>query len=126
MAQGAGMKIVINAANGGFGLSQEAYELLISEHKIPVFVERSWLEDDSAAPDIPAIIKGSDPDYYWSYWFVDHRDDPRLVAVVEQLGERANDRLAQLKVVEIPDDVEWELHEYAGNEHIAEKHRTWR
>lgn len=30
-----------------------------------------------------------------------------------------------IKIVDIPDDVEWELCEYDGIEHIAEKHRTW-
>jgi len=30
-----------------------------------------------------------------------------------------------LKVVEIPDDVEWRIHDYDGAEHVYEKHRTW-
>jgi len=30
-----------------------------------------------------------------------------------------------LKVVEIPDDVEWNVQEYDGNEWVAEKHRIW-
>jgi hypothetical protein len=33
--------------------------------------------------------------------------------------------LAELKVVESPDDVEWEIEEYDGIEWIAEVHRTW-
>jgi hypothetical protein len=28
-------------------------------------------------------------------------------------------------VIEIPDDVEWEVEEYDGLEWVAEKHRTW-
>ncbi len=31
-----------------------------------------------------------------------------------------------MQIVEIPDDVDWEVMEYDGMEHIAEKHRTWR
>ncbi len=54
------------------------------------------------------------------------RDDPRLVAIVEQLGHLANGFCAELKVVEIPDDVDWGIHDYDGQEHIYEKHRTWR
>ena len=60
--------------------------------------------------------------------FYDHdvaRDDPYLVATVEELGAAANGRHANLKVVEIPADVEWEIDEYDGMEHVAEKHRTW-
>jgi hypothetical protein len=53
------------------------------------------------------------------------RDDPYLVAVVEELGDRANGRHAELKIVEIPAEVDWEITEYDGNEAIAEKHRTW-
>lgn len=53
------------------------------------------------------------------------RNDPDLVAVVETLGKLANGRCAELRVVEIPDGVEYEIEEYDGNEHIAERHRTW-
>jgi hypothetical protein len=54
------------------------------------------------------------------------RDDENLIKVVEKLGEEANTRFSTLKIIEIPDDVEWEIEEYDGLEHIAEKHRTWR
>ena len=30
-----------------------------------------------------------------------------------------------LKIIEIPDDVDWIIEEYDGNEWVAEKHRTW-
>jgi hypothetical protein len=53
------------------------------------------------------------------------RDDPILIQVVEELGETANGRCASLKIVEIPNDVEWTIGEYDGQEWIAEKHRTW-
>lgn len=53
------------------------------------------------------------------------RDDPALVRVVEELGPKAGGMCAKLRVVEVPDGVEWQIEEYDGNEHIAEKHRTW-
>lgn len=53
------------------------------------------------------------------------RADKVLVSVVEELGDKANGRCADLKVVEIPDGVEYEIDEYDGLEHVAEKHRTW-
>lgn len=53
------------------------------------------------------------------------RNDPLLVAAVEALGERANGECSSLRVVEVPDGVDWEIDEYDGLEHIAEKHRTW-
>lgn len=55
----------------------------------------------------------------------DDRADPLLVQVVKELGEEANGSHAKLRVVEVPDGVEWEIDEYDGNEHVAEKHRTW-
>jgi hypothetical protein len=55
----------------------------------------------------------------------DDRSDPLLVQVVEELGETASGRCARLKVVEIPDGVEWQIEEYDGNEHVTEKHCTW-
>lgn len=53
------------------------------------------------------------------------RDDPALVQVVQELGQKANGKFASLKVVQIPDEVEWEIEEYDGNEHISEKHHSW-
>ena len=90
------MKIVINACYGGFGLSKEALAL---------FNERSG-----------TVV---------TYDIEIKRDNPILVEIVEQLGESANTRFSELKVVEIPDDVEWGIEEYDGDEYIAEKHRTW-
>jgi hypothetical protein len=48
-----------------------------------------------------------------------------LIQVVEELGEKASGRFADLKVVEIPDDVEWQIDEYDGLEWVSERHRTW-
>lgn len=53
------------------------------------------------------------------------RDDPKLVECVEKLGEEANGMYAELKVVEIPDDVNWEIGEYDGLEWVEEVHRRW-
>jgi len=53
------------------------------------------------------------------------RDDPVLIEVVERLGKEADGAHAKLKIVEIPDDVEWTIEEYDGVEWVAEVHRTW-
>ena len=54
------------------------------------------------------------------------RTDPLLFKIIKELGKKkASGRCASLKVITIPDDVEWEIEEYDGWEHIAEKHRTW-
>jgi hypothetical protein len=64
----------------------------------------------------------TDPDFY------DReipRDDPYLVKVVKELGMASNGAHANLKIVEIPGDIEWLVQEYDGAEWIAEAHRTW-
>jgi hypothetical protein len=53
------------------------------------------------------------------------RSDPKLVSCVEKLGSAASGSYAKLKIVEVPDDVEWEIHDYDGLEWVAEKHRIW-
>lgn len=92
------MKIVINSKYGGFGLSETAIGLYKAKKNI------------------------TDDDFYY---FDVERNDPVLVEVVEKLGEDANDDYSKLKIVEIPDDVQWQIVEYDGWEHVAEKHRTW-
>lgn len=89
------MKVVINKCYGGFCLSKEAYE----------YLGLAW-------------------DGY-GYKYNDHRTDLKLVECVETLGDIASGSLAELKVVEIPDDVDWYIDEYDGIEWIAETHRTW-
>lgn len=93
-------QIVINLQHGGFGLSDEAMELY------QAFCRDANITPEQYDIDIP-------------------RDSDQLVSAVKVLGERADGRYAQLKVVTIPDDVEWSVMEYDGTEWVAEAHRTW-
>ena len=89
------MKVVKNCCYGGYALSEEAYKYL----------------------DLPWDGYG--------YEFENHRENPRLVEVVEALGKKASGRCANLMIAEIPDDAEWYIDEYDGYETVREKHRTW-
>uniref|UniRef100_A0A6M3LT25 Uncharacterized protein n=1 Tax=viral metagenome TaxID=1070528 RepID=A0A6M3LT25_9ZZZZ len=89
------MKIVINTCFGGFSLSPEAYKEL----------EIDW---DG-----------------FGFAYRGDRDNPKLVAAVEKLGNKANGSCAKLKVIEIPDDVKYIIEEHDGSEHIAEEYKTW-
>lgn len=53
------------------------------------------------------------------------RNDPKLVECVEALGKKANGDFAKLKVVEIPDGIDYYIHDYDGIESIEENHRSW-
>jgi len=63
--------------------------------------------------------------YFWNEDDI-KRDDPALVKTVEDLGEKANSMCSELKVVEIPDDVDWKITEHSGWEQVEEKHRVWK
>lgn len=112
------MKIVINKDYGGFGLSDQAIERF--------FQLKEWkLIRKTTSLGLTLFYK-DDIQEENCFWEMDLcRADPTLVEVVEELGEKANSRYSTLKVVEIPDDVRWEIAEYDGMEHVAEKHRTW-
>jgi hypothetical protein len=53
------------------------------------------------------------------------RDDTILVEIVESMGDKSFGSFAKLKVIEIPDDVKWQIDDYDGDEWVAEVHRTW-
>lgn len=146
-------KVVINTCFGGFGLSRAAYEWLIAHgvnvgkyHNEPRNPETGLYDikppenEGEVIFDRELTPQGEDrmndfyyehPDSrmvvrYWESWIDDKRDWPLLVQCVEELGDKANGGFAALKVVEIPDGVEWEIDEYDGSETVAEAHRTWR
>jgi hypothetical protein len=54
-----------------------------------------------------------------------NRSHPDLIGVIEKLGDEASSRFSKLTVIEIPDDVEWEISEYDGAETVEEVHRSW-
>src|SRR5882724_6957718 len=62
---------------------------------------------------------------YWDTWTRDNRTHPLVVKVVEKLGKKAYGPCAKLKVVEIPDGIDWEINEYDGLESVRERSRSW-
>jgi len=93
-------KVVINRHHDGFFLSPKAVRLVAAlKGCLPCDVD-----DRSVA-----------------------RDDAALVYAVESLGGKVahGHYYGELKVVEVPADVEWFISEYDGREHVAETHRTW-
>lgn len=52
------------------------------------------------------------------------RDDPLLIECVKILKEKANSLDSKLKIISIPDDVDWIISANNNFEWVAEKHRT--
>lgn len=111
------MKIVVNRCYGGFSVSRKALhrlrELGCASALEEVDIGESWSDgsqntsnSDSFCRDIP-------------------RNDSHLLQVLEELEEEANGSCAELGIIEIPEGVDWEIDEYDGKEHVAEKHRVW-
>ena len=142
------MKVVINDCYGGFSLSREALIELIKKDSDAVtkksieeytggrlktmkelMEEDRWLKyheyrDGFYTDDFTSTLFKDD----FVYFIEDSneiRTHPDIIEIVEKLGDRANGRFAKLKIVEIPDDVEWEIEEYDGREWVSEKHRWW-
>ena len=128
------MKLVINGCYGGFGLSSKAQKMVIGcphvklidpqeyfgssmnnwKHTMAVEVELRLIHLHKGK----IICDNHNSDY-------EARGCPKLVAAVKKLGKKASDQFSNLKVVEIPDGVEFTIEEYGGFERVAEEHRTW-
>ena len=141
------MKVVINSCYGGFGLSKEAMVRYCEIKNIPC-----WIVEDRKYGSlglwtcwvVPTEQRVQTIEGAWSEMSTEERiahnkalskqtlydrdiarDDPALVQVVEELGKKAAGRCADLRIVEVPNDVAWEVEEYDGKEWVAEVHRTW-
>ena len=107
------MKVVINRCYGGFGLSEQAHAF-IAKRKGWTHACDDWDTDYWYSESGKPIYSSDLPRY-----------DPDLVAAVEELTFLANGKYAELKIVDIPDNVDWYIHEYDGVEEVCEKHRSW-
>lgn len=136
------MKIVINRCYGGFGLSDAGMMRYAEIKGITLYPEDSTygkiyytVPPELRLPDIGDGFYKLSLDERHRYNKISaeqrlysgeiERDDPALVQTVEELGDESSGGYGELSVVEIPDDVLWEIEEYDGKEWVAEQHRTW-
>ena len=132
-------KIVINKCYGGFGLSHDGtmryaeikgitlYPWLDDITK-EVYGARAYIGNEELCHHYSTKPVPESGEYEEGSYFSDRdiqRDDPALVQLVEEMGEAANGRCANLGVVKIPSGIEFTIEEYDGLEWVAEKHRTW-
>lgn len=101
------MKIAVNKCFGGFNVSEAVYAELGMEWNGYGYLENEdfGIEDDN---DLA------------------YRHHPKLIAAIEKVGEKeASGQFAKVRIVDIPDGIEWEIYEYDGIETVHEKHRSW-
>lgn len=129
------MKVVINTCYGGFRISGKAMVELARrkgyDEVFPYyydwhddeFVKSNIMEADYfSIKDFGDVLSVEKRDIFFDALLPDiSRTDPDLIAMIEE----ASDDCSSLKVVEIPDDVDWEIGEYDGVEWVEEKHRRW-
>jgi hypothetical protein len=149
------MKVVINSCFGGFSLSVEAIKklTLLNAKCIksitpleyyggnnPVYKkkrnwEEEWKKDLEEYYDIGDGFKAHKRDYNiydertnLLYDFEDvnkNRADENLIKVVKKLGKKSWGHCAELKIIEIPDNIDWGIDEYDGMESVEETHQSW-
>jgi hypothetical protein len=140
------MKIAVNRCYGGFGLSNIAIELYAKKKygkKVCFYTDEiihgvyRKVDRDSDVDLLFPLLKDCgdtikqdelSAQLRSENWIDDdsiERNDPFLIETIEELGTKASGKYAYIVIVEIPDDVDWEIVEYDGHEHVAEVHRTW-
>ena len=136
------MKIVINKCYGGFSLSPKAVQLLSKKQGKECYFFESKYNHKTGAREYVRLTNEFPTGLFWIAFSTEKpteknynecrldarpkdRADQLLVQVVEELGEEADGSCAELKVIDIPDDVEYTIEEYDGQEWVSEHHRTW-
>ena len=140
------MKIAINTQYGGFGLSLKGKTVLGRSQGKDVFhyTQTKYGYDNDGVDEYVKITDDGDSEGFCPYSYSkdfgettneldnayyfnvpEDRSDPDLISVIEDLGEKSFGSYATLKIVEIPDNVEYEIDDYDGIETIHEVHRSW-
>jgi hypothetical protein len=105
-------KVVLNGCFGGFSLSKEAVLSILGRKGIEV----DRVEEDRYRN---FTIYASNGNHYSSYSFSGDRDDEDLVAVVEELEDKANGSCASLYIDEYDDEnFVYSIDEYDGSEDL--------
>ena len=105
-------KIAYNNCYGGFGLSDEAFEALLDRKGI------AWEKSvgQFGGLNYQRVGVTGDDCYLSHYDFYEDRSDPDLIAVIEELGDKANGMCAKLVIEDVPKGTSYRIDEYDGNE----------
>lgn len=137
-------KVILNKCYGGFDVSKEAYMLYAKKKGLTLYIyecsfvkprkiiykktnDELFIGHHLFTKDMGENIEITDENYDKYHLYLDeaHREDPILIEVVEELGEKASGPFGDLKVVEIPDDLDYVIDEYDGIETLHQKVEEW-
>jgi len=113
------MKIVINKNHGSFELSHTAITIYAQKKGLNL----KWEVTNNNFGRCFYYLDDNRTKYFNERQI--ERDDLVLVEIIETMGEKADGISSKLKVVEIPDYVQWEIEECRGAERVVEKYRSW-
>lgn len=135
-------KVILNKDYGGFGISKIGYELYARKMGLNLYM----YETDFKGKD--CFYKKTHNDALFTQYFTkdfgdnaniskedykdyslnldeSHREDPILIEVVEELKEKANGKYSKLRIVEIPDDLDYVIDNYDGIETLHQRVQEW-
>jgi hypothetical protein len=127
-------QIVINACHGMFSLSHEAFKKYAElkgiqfEYSIENKNEPIHWQPIEGCLMYPCFIPDENDELISSYLHPYNipRDDPCLIDVVKELGSESHGTPeTYLKIVEVPDEIKWQIEENNGFEWISEQHQVW-
>ena len=123
------MKIAINKCYGGFSVNNKVAKILKAKRVKITFVGENYSDGSGPKKSFGEEEQhhlsnedfGIESDNY-NTW----RADKRLIDSIEEVGEKnSGGRLASISIIDIPDDINWEIDEYDGIESVHEEHRSW-
>ena len=140
------MEIVINRCFGGYGLSAECivdvlkrkgrqgYIYEQTKYKYADGINQYKKITKDTKKSMSAVVSdvdcGSVVEDVWKSGNIIisdsfERTDKDLIDSIKNLGDKANGSCASLSIIEIPDNIEYNITDYDGVETIEEAHRSW-
>ena len=140
------MKIILNKCFGGFELSPVATMMYAEKKGIVLYPYCHNYRSIMGYNYVADVNKANKVDYFFTEYFGDKiidkdinwethyypdtediRKDPDLIAIVEELGEKANGWCSELVVVDIPDELDgkYVIDDYDGIETLHEDVPVW-
>lgn len=141
-------KVILNKCFGGFDVSVKGYQLYAKKKGRELFVYKAKDFNSFTRNMVYDFVENLKDEHSISYTYTtknygkgknielpdnaellylnsEYRTDKDLIEVVEELGAEASGRFGNLKVVEIPDDLDYVIDEYDGIETLHARVQEW-